>query len=134
MRGAQWLLSARDEVLMLEISRLRRRRMLHITEGEDDFCLLFVLLMCLFPLDGSVKGCSVLLSSCTGHPVLALHDHPILNALFISLKKKELFNVKEAHNHSFSHAVCGFAPFPASLVNRCSDCELGMVLQSRSDL
>lgn len=23
-----------------------------------------------------------------------------------SLKKKELFNVKEAHNHSFSHAVC----------------------------
>ena len=40
MRGAQWLLSARDEVLMSEISRLRRRRMLHITEGEDNFFLL----------------------------------------------------------------------------------------------
>jgi hypothetical protein len=31
--------------------------------------------------------------------------------LFISVKKKELFNVKEAHNHSFCHTVCGFAYF-----------------------
>lgn len=28
---------ARDEVLMSEISRLRRRRTLYITEGEDNF-------------------------------------------------------------------------------------------------
>ena len=130
MRGAQWLLSARDEVLRSENSRLRRRRMLHITEGEDNLCLLFAWLMCLFPLDGSVKGCFGLLSNCTGHLVRPLHDHRILNVSFIILKKKELFNVKEAHNHSFSHAVCDFTPFPASLVNRCSDCELGMVLQS----
>jgi hypothetical protein len=86
--------------------------MLHIMEGEDEICLLFVWLMCLSPLDGSVKGCFVLLSSCTGHLVLVPHDHQILNVLFISLKKKEHFNVKEAHNHSFSHAVCGFAHFP----------------------
>ena len=108
MRGTQWLVSARDEVLMSDISRPKRRRMPHITEGEDNFYLPFVWLMCLSPLDGSVKGCFGLLSSCTGHLVLALHGHPILNVMFISLKKKELFNVKEAHNHSFSHAVCGF--------------------------
>jgi len=106
--------------------------MLHITEGEDNFCLLFVWLMCLSPLDGSVRGCFALLSSCTGRPVLALHDHQILNVLFISLKKKELFNVKEAHNHSFSHAVCGFAHFPRPWLTGGSDCKLGMVLQSRS--
>jgi len=35
-----------------------------------------------------------------------------------SLKKKELFNVKEAHNHSFSHAVCRlFSLFTVTLVN-----------------
>jgi len=85
--------------------------MLLITEGDHDFCLLFVWLMCLFPLDGSARGCFVLLSNCTGHLVLALHDNQILNGLLISLKKKELFNVKEAHNHSFSHTVCGFARF-----------------------
>jgi hypothetical protein len=68
--------------------------------------------MCLSPLDGPVKGCFVLLSSCTGPLVLALHDHQILNVLFISLKKKEVFNVKEAHNHSFCNAVCGFAHLP----------------------
>jgi hypothetical protein len=56
-----------------------------------------------------VKGCFGLLSSCTGHLVLHLHDHQMLNVLFISLKKKELFNVKEAHNHSFCNAVCSFA-------------------------
>ncbi len=85
--------------------------MLHITEGKDNLCLLFVWLMCLY-LDGSVKGCFVLLSSCIGHLVLALHEHQILNVLFTSSKKKELFNVKEAHNHSFSHVVCGFTRFP----------------------
>jgi hypothetical protein len=115
MRGTQYLLSARDEVLRSDISRLRRRRMLHIMEGEDNFCFPFVWLMCLSPLDGSVKGCFVLLSSCTGHLVLALHDHQILNVLFISLKKKELFNVKEAHNHSFCLAVCGSPHFPGPL-------------------
>lgn len=83
----------------------------HTTEGEHCFQLLFVRLMCLSPLDGSVKGSFVLLSSCTGRLVLALHDHQILNVLFISVKKKELFNVKEAHNHSFCHTVCGFAYF-----------------------
>ncbi len=67
--------------------------------------------MYLFGLDGSVKGCFALLSSYTGHSILVLQNHQTLN-IFISLKKKELFNVKEAHNHSFSHAVCDFARFP----------------------
>ena len=58
-----------------------------------------------------MKGCFVLRSSCIGRLVLALYEYQILNILFTSSKKKELFNVKEAHNHSFSHVVCGFAHF-----------------------
>jgi hypothetical protein len=38
-------------------------------------------------------------------PLLALQVYPVLSVM-LSLKKKELFNIKEAHNHSFSHAVC----------------------------
>ena len=66
-------------------------------------------------LDGSVKGCFDSLSSCTGHLVLLLQNRSMLNDFF-SLKKKELFNIKEAHNHSFSHAVCGFARLPCPLL------------------
>ena len=33
-----------------------------------------------------------------------------------SLKKKDLFNAKEAHNHTFSHAVCNSTQTPVSLI------------------
>ena len=68
-----------------------------------------------FILDGSAKGYFDLLSSCTGHPLWLCKI--IRYSTFFSLKKKELFNVKEAHNHSFSHAVRGFLMFLTSLVN-----------------
>jgi hypothetical protein len=58
-----------------------------------------------FVLDGSGKGFFDSLSSCTGHPLAGVTSISVLSVV-LSLKKKELFNIKEAHNHSFSHAVC----------------------------
>jgi hypothetical protein len=66
-----------------------------------------------FILDGSVKGCFDLRSSCTGyHPPSGAARSSDYSTLLFSLKKKELFNIKEAHNHSFSHAVRGLGCFP----------------------
>ena len=54
----------------------------------------------------------------------------ILSDMF-SLKKKELFNVKEAHNHSFSHAVCRpFLLFTVTLVNGAQTANWGWYYKS----
>lgn len=53
--------------------------------------------------DGSAKGSIVFRSSCTGCPFSVFTDTRY--SFPLSLKKKDLFHVKEAHNHSFSHAV-----------------------------
>ena len=98
----------------MEISLLRRRRTLRITEGEDIFLTLVHLadVFCFYILDGSAKGCFDLLSSYTGHLRSGAARSSDYSTLFFSLKKKEHFNIKEAHNHSFSHTVRGYVCFP----------------------
>lgn len=68
--------------------------------------------------DGSAKDCIDFRSSCTGSPLSGITDTRYSTSL--SLKKKELFHNKEAHNHSFSHAVCICICFhpPALMISR----------------
>jgi hypothetical protein len=103
-----WLLSASDEDLTCEISLLKRRRMLHIMEGEHRIGHFFAQAIYLLLLDGFAKGYFGSRSSCTGHPLSGPVDTS--RSTLFSLKKKDLFNAKEAHNHSFSHAVCNSLP------------------------
>ena len=67
MRGAQLLYILHEmRCSGSEISLLRRKRTLRITEGGDNFLtpVQFIRLTCFFIiLDGSVKGCFDLLSS-----------------------------------------------------------------------
>lgn len=69
--------------------------------------------------DGPAKDSIGFRSSCTGRALSRIAD--TIYSTPLSLKKKELFHVKEAHNHSFSHAVriylC-FSPAPLMIFRR----------------
>ena len=57
--------------------------------------------------DGSGKASSSSVSNCEGKPCRNSRTLPTLTyGSFSSLGKTVLFNIKEAHNHSFSSKVC----------------------------
>jgi hypothetical protein len=104
MRGALYRLVISIRFLTQGVSLIKRRRTLHITAGARYYCAFLAGRVCLlFLSDGFAKGFIDFPSSCTGCPLSVFTDMRYSSPL--SLKKKELFHVKEAHNHSFSHAV-----------------------------